>query len=212
MNKLRVVILISGSGTNLQAIIDAAHQGLAVDICGVISDQSSAYGLHRAEQAGIPTSVILRNHFMSKMTFEHHLAETIDAYAPELIVLAGFMRILSDNFVNRFVGRMINIHPSLLPKYPGLHTHERVLAAKEREHGASVHFVTAEVDGGPIICQSKLTVYAHDTAATLNQRIQSLEHNMYPKVLSWFAEKKISLNPKEQLIFNNKPLHQPILL
>jgi phosphoribosylglycinamide formyltransferase 1 len=180
---LSIVILISGHGSNLQAIIDAIRNGLAVEIRAVISNRADAFGLQRAQQAGIPTHVISE---------EAQLQSQIDAYAPRLIVLAGFMQRLSADFVQHYEGRIINIHPSLLPKYRGLHTHRRVLAAGETLHGVTVHFVTAELDAGPIISQASLTIEPTDTEASLEQRIHTLEHRLYPEVLAQITKKVCS--------------------
>lgn len=194
--KLPIVVLISGNGSNLQAIIDAAAQGLAVDIRAVISNCPDAFGLQRAKQAGIPAHAIAHDQFSNRRAFEQELQTQIDYYHPELVVLAGFMRRLTPEFVQHYAGRMINIHPSLLPKYPGLHTHQRVLQAGDTQHGVSIHFVTDEVDGGPLICQSKLTVLPNDTAESLQQRIHQLEHHLYPQVLAWFADRRVHLTQR----------------
>ena len=184
---LATVVLISGNGSNLQAIIDAIAKGLAVEIRAVISNRPEAFGLQRAAQVGIPTHVI--DHTQgSRHDFETALSEKINTYAPDLIVLAGFMRRLTPDFVRLYSGRMINIHPSLLPKYPGLHTHRRVLSAGENRHGVTIHYVTDEVDAGPLICQAALNVPPGETEENLEQRIHALEHRLYPQVLSWFAE------------------------
>lgn len=191
--KLPIVTLISGNGSNLQAIIDALEQGLAVEIRAVISNCEDAYGLERAKKYHIPTEVISHHNFSERKSFEQILRKVIDKYQPELIVLAGFMRKLSEDFVNHYEGRMLNIHPSLLPKYPGLDTHARVLAAGDCEHGISVHYVTKIVDGGPIICQAKISVLPDDTSDSLQARIHTLEHVVYPKVLSWIAARTLDL-------------------
>lgn len=185
--KLPIVVLISGNGSNLQAIIAAIQQGLPVKICAVISNRSDAFGLERAKQAGIPAHAISHREFHNRRAFEAALQEKIDEYQPKIVVLAGFMRRLTAEFVAHYVGRMINIHPSLLPKYPGLDTHRQVLNAKDTEHGVSIHYVTAEVDKGPLICQASLPVHANDTEERLTQRIHDLEHQLYPQVLGWLA-------------------------
>lgn len=182
---LPIVVLISGNGSNLQAIIDAARRDLAVEVRAVISSRSDAGGLQRAKQAGIPAHVIKN---------ENGLAELIDSYSPKIIVLAGYMRRLSPEFVQHYAGRIINIHPSLLPKYPGLDTHKKVLQAQDKLHGVTIHFVTQEVDAGPIICQAQLNIDAHDTEDTLKTRIHTLEHRLYPQVLSWLAAGRVKLN------------------
>ncbi|MFW0078936.1 MAG: phosphoribosylglycinamide formyltransferase [Coxiella endosymbiont of Haemaphysalis qinghaiensis] len=200
--KLPIVTLISGNGSNLQAIIDALEQGLAVEIRAVISNREDAYGLERAKKYHIPREVIPHHSFSKHSSFERILRKTIDKYQPELIVLAGFMRKLSGNFVLHYEGRMLNIHPALLPKYPGLDTHARVLAAGDREHGVSVHYVTKTVDGGPIICQAKLLVLPDDTSESLRARVHALEHIVYPKVLSWIAARSLSLEGNRVLLDN----------
>ncbi len=191
---LPTVILISGKGTNLQAIIQAVNQqSLPLDICAVISNRPQAAGLRYAQQAGIPTHVVDHDLFPDRPSFDQALRELIDTFNPGLIALAGFMRILSDAFVNHYLGRMLNIHPSLLPAFPGLHTHQRALDAALTEHGASVHFVTGDVDGGPIVSQARVPVLPNDTAATLATRVLEQEHIIYPQALSWFAEGRLRL-------------------
>ncbi len=192
---LPIVVLISGNGSNLQAIIDASRKDLAVEIRAVISSRSDVKGLQRAEQAGIPAHVIKN---------EIGLVELIDSYSPQILVLAGYMRRLSPKFVQHYAGRIINIHPSLLPKYPGLDTHKRVLQAREEQHGVTIHFVTEEVDAGPIICQAQLNIDAQDTEETLKTRIHALEHQLYPQVLSWLAAGRLKLNPNGQVILDGK--------
>ena len=191
--KLPIVVLISGNGSNLQAIINAIEQGLVVEIRAVISNRADAYGLERAKKYCILTEVIPHDNFVKRSSFEQILRETIDKYHPELIVLAGFMRKLSGDFVKHYEGRILNIHPALLPKYPGLNTHAHMLAAKDREHGVSVHYVTETIDGGPIICQSKLFVASCDTLKSLCTRIHALEHIIYPQVLLWIATRRLTL-------------------
>lgn len=206
LKPLRLVILISGYGSNLQAIIDAiAKQQLTAEIVAVISDRDDAYGLTRARQAGIETVTIAPKQYSSPEHFDQSLQETIAHFQPELIVLAGFMRILGKACLDRFSGRIINIHPSLLPKYKGLNTHQRILTAKECEHGTSIHFVTEALDGGPVIAQTRLQVHPQDTSDSLKERIQKLEHWMYPKIIKWFSENRIKLTPKGVML-NNKVL------
>jgi phosphoribosylglycinamide formyltransferase-1 len=182
---LSVVVLISGSGSNLQAIIDAE---LPITIRAVISNRADAYGLTRAEQAGIPTAVLDHRGFPDRESYDAALRELIDSYRPGLLVLAGFMRILSDGFVRHYEGRMINIHPSLLPKYRGLDTHARAIAAGDAEAGCSVHFVTPELDSGPIIIQARVTIRDGDTPETLAARVLEQEHRIYPEAIRKFAE------------------------
>ncbi|MSR12180.1 MAG: phosphoribosylglycinamide formyltransferase [Gammaproteobacteria bacterium] len=187
-----IAVLISGNGSNLQALIDAsASSNYKVGL--VISNNPAAYGLQRAAQAGIPAQVINHRDFASREAFDLELISALDAFKPQLIVLAGFMRILSPQFVQHFNGRILNIHPSLLPKYPGTNTHQRILDAGESEHGVSVHFVTEELDGGPVIAQEKVAVLDTDTAAVLAARVAQKEHLVYPRVVSWFASGRLRM-------------------
>ncbi len=180
----RLCVLISGSGSNLQAILDACASGsLPATVVRVISNRADAYGLERARAAGIATEVLDHRQFPDRAAFDAALAERIDACQPDWIVLAGFMRILTAEFVAHFLGRLINIHPSLLPKYPGLDTHARALAAGEHEHGATVHFVTPTVDAGPPIIQGVLPLTPADDLSTLPARVHQLEHRIYPEAL-----------------------------
>lgn len=184
MNKSKIVVLISGHGSTLQSFIDAiAQDTLHVDIAAVISNHADAYGLERAKLANIPTHVIAHTDFATRSAFDEALQQQIDYYHPDLVVLAGFMRILSPAFVQHFAGRLINIHPSLLPNYRGTHTYERALAAKEKFHGTTVHFVTDELDGGPIIAQASLPILPDDTPETLKARTQEIEQRLYPEVI-----------------------------
>jgi phosphoribosylglycinamide formyltransferase-1 len=183
-NKARLVILISGRGSNMRSILDAAKAGsLDVDISAVISNRPDAAGLAFAAEEGIETAVIDHKQFDSREQFDEALAAKIDAYQPDFVILAGFMRILTEGFVNHFAGRLINIHPSLLPKFKGLHTHQRAIDAGEAEHGASVHFVTAELDDGPVILQVTVPVLADDNADTLAARVLEQEHLLYPAAI-----------------------------
>ncbi|BAO45198.1 phosphoribosylglycinamide formyltransferase [Thiolapillus brandeum] len=210
MSKLPIVVLISGGGTNLQAIIDAARDGLPVDIRAVISNQPDAYGLQRAKKAGIPTAVLDHRDFDSREAFDQGLAALIDSFQPGLVLLAGFMRILTPAFVRHYQGRMLNIHPSLLPKFQGLHTHQRALDAAEKEHGASIHFVTEELDGGPIIIQARVPVLPGDDAEKLAARVLEKEHIIYPLAVRWIAEGRLSLNGAGQVVFDNQALATPL--
>ncbi|WP_036500132.1 phosphoribosylglycinamide formyltransferase [Nitrosococcus oceani] len=203
--RLPMVVLISGRGSNLQAILDQSQTGqLPVEIRAVISNNAQAQGLERAHRAGIETQVLDHRYYPNRETFDRALMKIIDSYTPKLVVLAGFMRILTSEFVRHYQGHLINIHPSLLPDFPGLDTHRRVLLAGMREHGASVHFVTDKVDGGPIILQARIPVYPEDTAETLAARILREEHRIYPKAIRAFAEEKIRLEG-EQIVWI-KPL------
>ncbi|VAX14093.1 Phosphoribosylglycinamide formyltransferase [hydrothermal vent metagenome] len=201
---LPIVVLISGNGSNLQAIIDAIRAGLPAEIRAVISNRPQAYGLNRAREAGIPAEVIDHHDYPSREAFDQALMARIDHYRPELVVLAGFMRILTDEFVKHYLGRMINIHPSLLPRYQGLNTHQRVLDAGDEIHGVSVHFVTPELDAGPVIRQAEIPVHINDDADTLAQRIHEQEHIIYPQVIRWFAEGRLRLQGNSVLLDDEK--------
>ncbi|MDJ0741712.1 MAG: phosphoribosylglycinamide formyltransferase [Gammaproteobacteria bacterium] len=192
-DRLAVVVLISGSGTNLQALIDAAADDGRFTVACVISNRADAGGLARAAAAGIPTRVVDHTRYADRAGFDSALGDAIDACGAQLIVLAGFMRILTDALVARFRGRMLNIHPSLLPAFQGLHTHRRALEAGVREHGASVHFVTAELDGGPVIAQARVPVLAGDDAATLAARVLAREHVLLPEVVRWYADGRLEM-------------------
>lgn len=186
--KFRIAILISGNGSNLQAIIDAVNQGtINAEIVLVLSNKAEAYGLTRAHRANLPTQVLLNTDYASRDEYDAALKKILDQYQPDLIVLAGFMRILSENFVSHFQGKLINIHPSLLPKYKGLNTHQRVLDAGDKLHGVTIHYVTSDLDGGPIIEQVSLEILPNDTAESLEERIHQLEHKLYPQVIAKLA-------------------------
>jgi phosphoribosylglycinamide formyltransferase-1 len=188
-----VVVLISGSGSNLQALIDSQADGNPACIRAVIANRADAFGLIRAQGAGIPTAVLDHKAFGSREAFDAALMEMIDGYAPDLVILAGFMRILTPGFVRHYQGRLLNIHPSLLPKYKGLDTHRRALEAGDREHGCSVHFVTEELDGGPVAIQAALSVAAGENVDELTQRVHTAEHQIYPLAMRWFAEGRLRL-------------------
>lgn len=189
-----IVVLISGNGSNLQAIIDAcAQQRINGVLRAVFSNKAEAYGLERAREAGIPAHALTVGQFASREAFDRALMQEIDAYAPDVVVLAGYMRILSPAFVAHYAGRLLNIHPSLLPKYPGLHTHRQVLENGDEEHGTSVHFVTDELDGGPVILQAKVPVFDGDTEDDITERVQSQEHAIYPLVVSWFVDGRLAM-------------------
>ena len=201
-----VVVLISGSGSNLQALIDSvAHDGNPARIAAVISNRADAYGLQRAKQAGIATELLDHKQFDGREAFDTALIQAIDAHQPDLVVLAGFMRILTPGFVQHYAGRLLNIHPSLLPKYKGLHTHQRALEAGDGEHGCSVHFVTEELDGGPLVVQAVLPVMADDTAESLASRVHQQEHHIYPLAVRWFAEGRLRLDAQGAML-DGQPL------
>lgn len=203
---MNIVVLISGRGSNLQSIIDKKEKGeLDITIDAVISNVPDVLGLRRAKKAGIDTHVINHGEFASREAYDRSLQGCIDQYHPQLVVLAGFMRVLSPSFVAHYQGRLINIHPALLPKFPGLNTHRRVIEAGEKEHGVSVHFVTAEVDSGPVIAQTKVEIKADDTADTLAARVLEQEHILYPRVLRWFCENRITLK-KNKVYFDHARL------
>jgi phosphoribosylglycinamide formyltransferase 1 len=197
---LSIAVLISGNGSNLQAIIDAIRHGLCAKISVVISNQENAYGLERASLAGIPTKILARRDFPDRNSYDIALAQCLDEYAPDLIVLAGFMHILSASFVAHFHNQILNIHPSLLPKYPGLNTHEKALAAGDTWHGVTVHVVTTEVDEGPIIAQASMMVAPNDDPASLKNKVHTLEHKLYPYVLSLFANGRITIENNHVLL------------
>ena len=191
---MNIVVLISGNGSNLQAIIDACESGkIAGTLRAVFSNKADAFGLQRARDAGIPAHALSAGQFATREAFDRELMQEIDAYAPDLVVLAGYMRILSPAFVAHYTGRLINIHPSLLPKYPGLHTHRQALENGDAEHGTSVHFVTDELDGGPVILQAKVPVFDGDDEADITARVQAQEHAIYPLVVSWFADGRLKM-------------------
>lgn len=198
--RLPIVVLISGSGSNLQAVIDAVQSGLPVDIRAVISNKAEAYGLERARRAGIPTRVLNHKDYADRASYDAALAQLIDDSKAELVVLAGFMRILSDGFVRRYEGRMLNIHPSLLPRHRGLDTHARALAAGDDEHGATVHFVSPELDAGPVILQARVPVEPGDSPESLAARVLHEEHRIYPEAIRWFAEGRLKLEHGQALL------------
>jgi phosphoribosylglycinamide formyltransferase-1 len=181
------------SGSILQALIDSQADGNPACIRAVIANRADAFGLIRAQGAGIPTAVLDHKAFGSREAFDAALMEVIDGYAPDLVILAGFMRILTPGFVRHYQGRLLNIHPSLLPKYKGLDTHRRALEAGDSEHGCSVHFVTEELDGGPVAIQATLQVSSGDDVESLTQRVHAAEHQIYPLAMRWFAEGRLRL-------------------
>lgn len=205
--KLPVIVLISGRGSNLQAIIDDAGQpDCPFELRAVVSNRPDAAGLERALQANIATRIVDHQSHASRESFDAALAQTIDSWRPGLVVLAGFMRILTPEFVDHFDGRLINIHPSLLPAFPGLATHQRAIASGVAEHGASAHFVTAALDGGPVIVQARVPVLASDDADTLAARVLTQEHRILPLAIRWFAEGRLELQGEgEGVMLNGKP-------
>lgn len=193
-SKPSIVVLISGSGTNLQAIIDACETDkIQGNITAVISNKEDAFGLQRAANANIATHIVKHTDYESREKYDSALMNVIDQYQPTVVVLAGFMRILTAQFVQQYQGKLINIHPSLLPKYQGLNTHNRAIEAGDDVHGCSVHFVTEELDGGPVILQAKVPVFSDDDESSLAQRVHVQEHQIYPMVVKWFCEDRLDM-------------------
>jgi phosphoribosylglycinamide formyltransferase-1 len=208
--RLRVVVLVSGEGTNLQALIDAGNAATSpYAIVAVLSDRPDARGLERARLASVPAQHVDPKSYAGREAFDAALGDAVAAHEPGLIVLAGFMRILGPAFVDRFAGRMLNIHPSLLPKLKGLHTHRRALEARETEHGATVHFVTGELDGGPRVIQYRVAITGLDTEATISARVHQGEHIIFPRAVSWFAEGRLRLQ-RGRAVLDGKPLLEPV--
>jgi phosphoribosylglycinamide formyltransferase 1 len=214
---MRLAVLISGSGGNMVAIAKACGSGqINADVAVVISDVPAAGGLARAQSMGLPAKVVDRNAFRAqgksdRGAFETALAGVIDESSADLVILAGFMRVLSGGFVERYQGRMLNIHPSLLPRYKGLDTHARALAAGDSEHGVSVHFVTAELDGGPVIAQAMVPVLRGDDVTSLSARIHAREHILYPMVIEWLTCGRLQWNHGSPLL-DGAPLNAPVQL
>lgn len=203
--------MISGSGTNLQAIIDAVKQGqINASIAAVISNRADARGLQRALRENINTAVIDQSKYHDRTAYDEALIAEIDKYNPDLVVLAGFMRILSDSFISHYADAILNIHPSLLPEFKGLHTHRRVLESSKQVHGASVHFVSNELDSGPVVIQAQVPVLPGDTEETLGGRVLQQEHIIYPMAIAWYIEGRLQVNDNEVLL-DNKVLHRPVL-
>ena len=208
---LRVVVLVSGRGSNLRAIAARAAAGeLAVRIEAVVSDRADAGALEWARARGIVTSVLSPRDFADREAYGRALGDIVESHAPQLVVLAGFMRILSDEFVLRFSGRMLNIHPSLLPRYAGLHTHRRALESGDREHGASVHFVTPELDGGPVVLQARVPIVAGDDEDSLAARVLREEHVIYPRCIGWFAAGRLAFRDGAAWL-DGKRLDAPVM-
>ncbi|WP_367680245.1 phosphoribosylglycinamide formyltransferase [Candidatus Fukatsuia anoeciicola] len=190
----KIVVLISGYGSNLQALIKAQQQKqINGIISAVFSNKSNAYGIVRATLAAIPTHVLDAKDYANRVSFDLVLVKAIDYYQPDLIVLAGYMRILSPTFVQHYAGRIINIHPSLLPKYPGLYTYHQALKNGDKQHGTSIHFVTEELDKGPLILQAKVPIFPSDSEEDLVRRVQIQEYNVYPQVVNWFTEGRLEM-------------------
>ena len=190
----KLVVLISGNGSNLQSILDACASGrINGSVAAVFSNKASAYGLTRAREAQVPAHALAASDFADREAFDRQLMQEIDAYAPDLVVLAGYMRILSPAFVAHYQHRLLNIHPSLLPKYPGLNTHRQALENGDAEHGTSVHFVTDELDGGPIVLQAKVPVFAGDSEDEIVARVQHQEHAIYPLAIGWFLTGRLTM-------------------
>lgn len=204
--EISIVVLISGSGSNLQAIIDATQSGsIPARIDAVICNKEDAFGLTRAANAGLVTKVISHKDYDSREHFDQALQEIIDQFSPDLLVLAGFMRILTPEFVKHYSGRMLNIHPSLLPKYRGLNTHQRAIDAGEAEHGVTVHFVTEELDGGPNVLQARVPISEGETAESLAGKVLVQEHQIYPRAIKWFAQGRLKMEAN-QAILDHKTL------
>ena len=212
MRKTRCVVLISGRGTNLSAILKAtAEADYPAEIVAVISNKAEATGLVLAQDAGVATAVVPSLGVADREVYDQALLNAIDGYQPDLVILAGFMRILTPGFVAHYAGRMINIHPSLLPSFTGMHTHQRALDAGVHLHGCTVHFVTAELDHGPIIGQAAVPVYADDDAAKLAARVLKEEHRIYPAVVRWFAEGRLTTNG-QRVSLSNEPVGSDALI
>jgi phosphoribosylglycinamide formyltransferase-1 len=208
----RILVLASGSGTNLQALIDASRErDFPGQIVAVGCNRPKAFALERAAQANIDTFTVDHTRYGSREEFDGALMAEIRRHNPDLIVLAGFMRILTTDFVRALRGTMLNVHPSLLPKYTGLNTHQRALEAGEKVHGVSVHFVTEELDGGPVIAQAEVSVEPDDTPESLAEKVQQKEHLLYPIVVRWFCEGRIQLGT-DYVIFDGQPMNRPVVL
>ena len=207
---MRIAVLVSGNGSNLQALIDAQlGKQLSGQIIGVLSNKADAYALQRAEKANIATTVISHKDYPNRESFDDAMHQQLLAWEVDLVILAGFMRILTPNFVSQWQGKMLNIHPSLLPFYKGMNTHQRVLNTGDRLHGCSVHFVTTELDAGQSIAQSVIQVSLHDNVESLAQRVHELEHFIYPQVAEWLCNGQLTWE-NGQAYFNKKPLERPI--
>jgi phosphoribosylglycinamide formyltransferase 1 len=210
MSRLPIAILISGRGSNMRVIAERAAAGaLPVDVRVVVSDKPSAAGLRIAAEMNIATRVLEPRNFPDRPAYDRALVELLAQFQPQLVVLAGFMRILTSQFIGAFAGRMLNVHPSLLPKYPGLHTHRRCLEAGDTAHGVSIHFVTEQLDGGPVVLQAEVPVLAGDTETALSARVQQAEHRIYPQAIDWFARGRLVLKEGRAWL-DGKPLDAPL--
>ena len=197
------VVLISGNGSNLQSIIDNA-KSIDLKICCVVSNKKDAFGLKRAAKVNIPCVALDETLFDSKLSFDQEIMKVIDNYQVEVIILAGYMRILSADFISKYSGKILNIHPSLLPKFPGLNTHQRAINASEKKHGATVHFVTEEVDGGPLIAQQSVNIDCTDNSQTLAKKVLKKEHVLYPQVIGWYTQGRLKLLNNKIVILDRK--------
>ena len=199
------VVLISGNGSNLQSIIDNA-KSIDLNICCVVSNKKDAFGLKRAAKVNIPCIALDETLFDSKLGFDQEIMKVIDNYQAEVIILAGYMRILSADFISIYSGKILNIHPSLLPKFPGLNTHQRAIEASEKKHGASVHFVTEEVDGGPVIAQQSVNIDSTDNPQTLAKKVLEKEHILYPQVIHWYTQGRLKLLNNKTVILDRQSI------
>jgi phosphoribosylglycinamide formyltransferase-1 len=210
MPRQPIVILISGRGSNMRAIIEhSLSADAAYSVAAVLSDRAEAEGLKVAQQLGVEARAVPRPAGSERADYDRIMAAAIDEYSPALLVLAGFMRILSAEFVARFTGRILNIHPSLLPKFAGLHTHRRALEARESEHGVTVHFVTEQLDGGPPVLQARVPILAGDTETTLSRRVLTEEHIIYPLAVNWFCQGRLRCSAGQALL-DGRPLQEPV--
>lgn len=209
---MKIAVLVSGNGSNLQALIDAQYmQHWSGEIVGVISNKADAYALERAKQANIETQVIEHKAYPHREMFDDAMHHQLIQWGVDLVILAGFMRILSEKFVKAWEGKMINIHPSLLPLYKGMHTHQRVLNTGDVFHGCTVHYVTAELDAGPVLLQGIVKVAQNDNVNTLAKRVHELEHLIYPQVVEWICNQTIQYQ-SGQALFKGKPISKPLQL
>lgn len=203
-----IVVLISGNGSNLQAILDACASGfIDGSVRAVISNKANAFGLERAKEAGCDACCLSHKDFSNREDYDQALQQLIDSYQADLVVLAGFMRILTSEFVQHFSGKLLNIHPSLLPKYQGLHTHQRAMAAGDSIHGCSVHFVTEELDGGPVVLQARVPIFPEDELTAVTERVHEQEYRIYPLVIRWFCQGRLQQQGNQALL-DNEPLSE----